>query len=309
MKRFPCLLVGSSASALFPHLVDGTVKLATGRGIYWSTDSGRLLLLHDARYGFIPFGFGAEHLERWMAGTRIKRDDRVWMDQDELHLGQDAVIEHCGESMRQNGEMPTVHISDYKQAAARLQSAAGPMIKKGFSCLIPFAEQIIAGRIEPTEHPAFNMFARKACPALSELFYAIRTAENDGIGRAVKNLAGLGQGLTPSGDDVMLGMLAVFSLTGGGQDPGIAQFSSWIENEISNYTSEISAAYLLAAAAGERYSMIDEAIISAGTGHLSAVEELMKVGGSSGMDMLLGMILALLTLETSNRPSHWHKYC
>jgi hypothetical protein len=111
-------------------------------------------------------------------------------------------------------------------------------------------------------------------------------------------LAGLGSGLTPAGDDFLMGVMhALWALLP-------SQTANHVANEISGAsaprTTSLSAAWLRAAArgeAGERWHDLFDAI-SNGEGDkvLSAASRILPTGHSSGADALGGFSLAVRIL-------------
>jgi hypothetical protein len=114
-----------------------------------------------------------------------------------------------------------------------------------------------------------------------------------------RRLAGLGGGLTPAGDDFLMGVIyAMWSL-------GEAGRSSMIESLVSAavpLTTTLSSAWLKAAASGEaalRWHYLVDAICSGdGSNVADAVRRMAAVGHSSGADALAGY-LATLDLFTA----------
>lgn len=104
-------------------------------------------------------------------------------------------------------------------------------------------------------------------------------------------LVGLGPGLTPSGDDLLAGMLAAFSVLGG--DAGFAGAAGAVVTALATgRTTSISATLLSLAAAGE-VSAEAAAVLRAmasGRGLEPAVRTLLAVGHTSGADVAAGLL-------------------
>ena len=108
-----------------------------------------------------------------------------------------------------------------------------------------------------------------------------------------KRLVGLGPGLTPSGDDLLGGlMIALCRL---GQTPQADALRRCIEPVLAERTNAISAALLRAAANGNG-SLALHAVLESlieGRNTVSAVNRLARQGHSSGTDALAGILLVL----------------
>lgn len=111
-------------------------------------------------------------------------------------------------------------------------------------------------------------------------------------------LLGYGRGLTPSGDDLLLGWLLAHTRWGAILPP--PHRFSWLADsvvrEAKSRTTSISANLIAAAAAG----MADERLLTALDGILTGTPDeetcaanLLQLGSSSGVDALVGIALAL----------------
>ena len=109
---------------------------------------------------------------------------------------------------------------------------------------------------------------------------------------AVKSLIGLGPGLTPSGDDLLGGMLIALNSTGQTEITEIIWSS--IVGIISG-TNEISQAHLKAAAQGMGAEVLHQLIVSLISGKSldNLIQRLNNVGHSSGWDAVVGACLVL----------------
>ena len=119
---------------------------------------------------------------------------------------------------------------------------------------------------------------------------------------AVQALIGLGSGLTPSGDDLLTGYLAGLWCTVGSESER-AQFIADLGKtiiQLSSKTNDISRTYLYHAAQGQVSSRLANLIEAISRGEnperLSETAEVaMKVGHTSGMDAVTGLLVGLAT--------------
>lgn len=115
--------------------------------------------------------------------------------------------------------------------------------------------------------------------------------------QAAQKMIGLGPGVTPSGDDILIGFLAgLWSLAGENQLrlSFIQSFGSALSS-ITTQTNEISRTYLYHATRGEFASSLSnlaEAIAKGGEVR-QAAQAAMRVGHSSGMDSVTGLLIGL----------------
>lgn len=159
----------------------------------------------------------------------------------------------------------------------------------------------------------------RAAEAMSGFAEGLRTGDEAVLREAASRLAGLGPGLTPSGDDVLTGAMTALTLVRGDASSGLRRA---IHEAASPRTTRVSAAYLEAASrgeAGEAWHHLRDALAGrarktspeeaepegarvAGMAVLSAEAEAARVetaarrvmdfGETSGADMLAGFVLA-----------------
>jgi hypothetical protein len=112
--------------------------------------------------------------------------------------------------------------------------------------------------------------------------------DHDLVG-TVRHLAGLGPGLTPSGDDVLAGILLVASLTDRFSPSDLRAAAD------TAGTHDISRSFLRWAANGHSIEPVHDLLLAAAAGRPTHRAELAvaAVGATSGHDLLLGIRLAL----------------
>lgn len=116
-----------------------------------------------------------------------------------------------------------------------------------------------------------------------------------GLARAVEGLVGLGPGLTPSGDDLLAGL--VFALGRGGH-PAAAALRRAIEGALERRrTTALSVHFLRWATRGvamaDGVRLVDALLGGAGAGRAEALASVLRHGATSGADWALGVLLAL----------------
>ena len=117
---------------------------------------------------------------------------------------------------------------------------------------------------------------------------------------SLDSMIGLGSGLTPSGDDILVGYLAGLWSTSQGR-PEHGRFISGLGEAViglSNRTNAISRTYLFHSARGQVSSRLADlaAVICVGEAAdriLPVAEAAMRVGHTSGMDAVTGLLIGL----------------
>jgi hypothetical protein len=148
---------------------------------------------------------------------------------------------------------------------------------------------------------------RQAGNAIKNLVNAVRTSQPDPIVDIVARLIGLGDGLTPAGDDFLVGFVA--GLAALPPDRGRAAFRAAITTAIlaaMPQTGAISRLYLEAAIAGEVSEPLAALATAIGRGDAAeaarAAAIALAVGVSSGAAASYGLLLAVRASEAPTRP-------
>lgn len=146
-----------------------------------------------------------------------------------------------------------------------------------------------------------------AAQRLNDLAQALRTQDLPAMEAASQRLLGLGVGLTPSGDDLVGAVF--FTLRHApiahwqAAMPGLRKR---ISRAAQSATNPISAALLDDLLQGSSYRALHDLLDALHTQHLPAIQDamraLLRVGASSGTDMLAGVLLTLLNPELPAKP-------
>lgn len=121
----------------------------------------------------------------------------------------------------------------------------------------------------------------------------------EGLKRAVAAMIGLGVGLTPSGDDFLVGLLLALSVgLPGRMEPVLEELRAHIRR-FSDGTNDISRQYLFCACRGE-YGLRLHELLQAGAegkGIRTALEKTAEIGHSSGVDTLNGLLAGIKIIQ------------
>ncbi|MGH2399036.1 MAG: DUF2877 domain-containing protein, partial [bacterium] len=127
---------------------------------------------------------------------------------------------------------------------------------------------------------------------MDALYSALHHQDWPTLGYAADRLVGLGMGLTPSGDDVLAGMLIALHVL----RPAVAGTARDLVMKAGRgRTTRISLAYLEAAAqgnAGEAWHALARELTGSDPALKTAAQAVMAFGETSGADMLTGFVLA-----------------
>lgn len=279
-------LTAEAARRLRSAPTTGRVHSAFARAVNVELDGAGWVSLHAP--GPVPAPFGIV-CERWADGrglagapVRVEAGAMVVGDGLRIELGGATVVDT---TLPSPAPMPRVFRCDLAKASGH----AG----RG---LLPVVSALLTGRPAPT-----GALSQVAGPALARLADATAAGVPDGCVRAARPLLGLGPGLTPAGDDVVVGWLAGLWTSGEQGRRLVAAVSRELAAAAVERTDALSRAFLLAAVDGQAAEPVwafarhpDE----------TRVRALLALGASSGADLLAGYLLARHALGSrATRPS------
>jgi hypothetical protein len=140
-------------------------------------------------------------------------------------------------------------------------------------------------------HDAFARVARRHLARL-RAWLAMASAHAPPDSSSVRDIVGMGHGLTPSGDDVLIGALALLdALDERGAYADLARAVSFVPPGL---TSPLSHCFLRVAAAGHVGESLHAAVSAILRGDADgAIATIRDIGHSSGWDMMAGIVTAI----------------
>lgn len=160
--------------------------------------------------------------------------------------------------------------------------------------------------------PTAQLFYQRAQQATESLLRGLCESSTALIADGARLLAGLGPGLTPAGDDFLVGVLAAFYAV----SPHAVenQWATWqayprvIANAARGRTTQLSAAWLTHAAAGAFGEAWHNLIEAMNAQHQQAIircaDRLLATGATSGADAMGGFLWGLAVLERESQKRH-----
>ncbi len=253
------------------------VLAAFDRSCYLETADGQLIAVLAE-----PLGRGAFALT--VGGTpsftMLRPNDPVSIEGPTLHLGQ-IRIDLSAAVPWDPALPPLVGAADegMRMLAAHLRANAPP-------------EGLARVHFDDVETPLLTQGRR----ALDRLRSGLARADAAAITDAAAQLAGLGPGLTPSGDDVLAGILLALRVWPAAAGPlGARVVSTLLIGPAAPRTGRISRAYLWAARQGHASEAWHDLIrgVAGATGSVvAAATRILQTGETSGADMLAGFLFA-----------------
>lgn len=255
----------------------GEILLVTSKGVYFSLNN-HIFQLTLSEFGYTPIGIHIENID-FLTSVNWKAGQPVCLKEGVLHLPDCRVNL---EILKANHEshafqfLPS-QINDCAVALAALQKANG-------------VSTLCSALVYPREEPAsfVNALCQSTYPLLCNLIDALKRGS---ITSTLEPLIGLGIGLTPSLDDVILGMLYTFL-----RAIPHAQITQELQSAVitlsTDRTNAISAAYLQAVADGAAFERLDDLLLGLSGQNPMNLEPILQIGSSSGSEMLLGALIA-----------------
>lgn len=134
-----------------------------------------------------------------------------------------------------------------------------------------------------------------------EVAYALKACNLNKVGDALVSLLGMGGGLTPEGDDILVGALALLVWRGEPEAPAITRMAQAVRETARHRTNKISARLLHHASDGVLYAPAMELGAALLAGEQQQVDELapllLSIGNTTGWAMAWGLLQGMLTME------------
>jgi len=254
----------------------GEILLITSKGAYFQLED-RIFMLTDVSFGCTPLGIlidmvGFLTFNKWTTGQSV------------------SIV---------NGTLHFPGVNIHLQP----RNYAGP-------APIAFTQALISSCVQQLQHRCKNSGLSRLCaplfgsgdvptdpvcqtayPLIISLLQALQCNDTKLTESTLQDLLGMGIGLTPSADDVILGFM--YTLLRIAPDRRCTQI---LRDSVIHLapvcTNAISAAYLRAVATGAPFERLDR-ILQGLCGQCSLnIDPILEIGSSSGSEMLLGLLLA-----------------
>ncbi len=286
-------LCGARAYSLLRRGGEGRIAGAYSGAAYLLLPGG-MLMLHDRRRGSVPFGIGVSDYSPlrplFAEGTEVSlrpsEDGGAPLSAEIRTAAGTLRLTELLPDPRRCKQTSLPDAAAVREAAARLRDGnAG-----GFA---PAVLSLLEEKPELASRP----YLAAALPRINALLDALFSGdEGPALSAAAGRLIGLGQGLTPSGDDLLCGTL-YFLHAFSPADPALECAARRLRTALSpllSLTGAVSREYLFAAMEDGYFEVTaDFADALAGGRPLApALDALLAVGASSGGDIAAGFLLA-----------------
>lgn len=277
--------VADSAWEIICDSGSGEILMVNSSGVYLLLN-GNVVFLCDESMGVVPIGISVENFKKTVSRLRLVQGDTLSFNNGILHFGAGSIeiVKKKAKAQEKQDAFPELTL--VQKASAELLSLNR---ERGISMLVaPLVLEVYDEAIIE-----LNPYCRTAYPLLLSLKSGLSNDNEEQILCAIESLLGLGIGLTPSADDVILGMLFAFSKLSDKAPKTVGIFRDAVFELSEARTSRVSAAYLKAVLNGDYFERMER--VWAGLCGIVPLDitPLIEIGGSSGTEMLLGVLLAI----------------
>jgi hypothetical protein len=235
-----------------------------------------------------------------MPSLGVKKGMPVWVLENKLLVGDALEINLADAKIWKpptQVEKPLAPNEISRNLELARQTAVSRTRAEGLGQLLNHLDAI--GRGEMPAVRELNDAARKALPNIVGLVKAVRNGDTAAVENTAKNLVGLGPGLTPSADDMLVGFTGALWWTSRslGKDTDMVSKINCVIVSHADRTNLLSRQLLQHAARGNVNERLGELFTAILAGPASKIEPLvariMKIGESSGIDMMVGLLLGV----------------
>jgi hypothetical protein len=292
------LYIGETARQTISQGQAGQVLGVTSRGVFLHFPTPKIIFLSYEPYkGPLTLNLGAvaAQLERLSPGNAVQVNARdLYFDALEIRiLSSEAVTWQAPAPVGAVQPEPEIH----KQLVSIARQLLAQNRTSEISSLLP---HILGFPNESTGISAESFPGQE----IQKLQQALHSRQTSQIAARLESLSGFGGGLTPSGDDLTIGLLLTLNRWGETLVPGIElqELNHSVVQSAAIKTSALSANLIECAVNGEA----DERLINALDGIMTGIPDseacarlLLSWGNSSGGDTLTGIALALSLLDAA----------
>lgn len=284
--------MGNEITAFIPsHIQDflhsgmaGELILVSSSGIYLRVEE-QIVLLCDKNWGILPIGIGVDDFDRMVRLLCPQQGQPVKIEENRMVFPSGTISLVPQESSIKMIDNVSAQSQLILQAAEEL---AALRKERGISMLVQ--PLVLGGEMDDVLQQ--NPYCTRAHTYLRKLMTALGQNDSCEICSCTEKLLGLGLGLTPSADDVLLGMVYVFRTLPQKSPAGARLFQEYIGQLCDRCTNQISAAYLKAIIVGAPFEQMEQVFLGMCGAQQLDIQKLTQVGSSSGTEMLLGMLIA-----------------
>jgi hypothetical protein len=284
------------AATRISQAIEGDLRVPGGQGtvegvhrsavnVRWR--NGLLTVAHES-LGGLPNGILVDPPIA-MDQVGIALGMRVHCDGVTLRVPEASIVVFLSGAERWSPAMPVLHglsvaaRAERAQRALRLAADQAPRVGLG-----PLLLGIVS------RGASVGSLGKAAARSLADVVEALGEGGPERAVASAFPLIGLGPGATPSGDDLLVGVVAGLAVT---DHPLAGPFAAGVAHEATGLTTSVAESYLAHAGRlqfAERVQAAALAVLSGPEAELrTAVSEALAWGASSGADLLVGLLVGM----------------
>ena len=265
-------LDGIAPAYICAMVASGTVEMVNSRGIYLALSDKRILLCSSI-YGTVPNGLSIADYD--LLAPRLQEGQPVRLRNGLLTMPYGNIVVQLQEA--------PAELCCSAPAVENLQQALMILLDSADKGLSPLAAPLFG-----KPHGPLDLRCEMALPRIQGLMNSLKTGDHRKIIQFTGSLLGFGLGLTPSGDDILAGLMYGLRHSPHRNDPGVIVLVDAILSLAGKRTNAVSSTYLTALAQDAPF----DALQAAWRDPKNNTPALLSIGSSSGSEMLLGLLLA-----------------
>jgi hypothetical protein len=273
--------------------------------VIWVVENRELFCLTSRHSGNLPHGMVVDDMDRASTlGATLGAP--VVMNRSEIRIGAGTAVIDIAKAAPWSPVLAPIcgaswHPACVERAIDVLSRAPN---QRGLAHLLPHVGELAAGAVPPRN---IDLLEQHLVSGLQRLVNAVRARDGAAFLAAATLLVGTGVGLTPSGDDVLLGAVGGLMARGALTPPTEGWLATPLQalpNHLRGRTTLVSEALLLHAVERRFPERLLDFLGSLESGDVAAAEHaaqgLSTFGMSSGREMALGALVAGIAFETSD---------
>jgi hypothetical protein len=249
-----------------------------------------LIFIGNQKNGLLPFGIHLTPVDTSRVVSLIKNNETVYWNEETstLEFSEMTISLKKGCSFK-NEVYPITRNVLYKDNLSTIKALLIPNDQ-------PTGLDIYINEFLCKYEEGFDKNLSEGEQYVLWLIDAVLTNDQFLIEKTLRFFLGRGKGLTPSGDDLLVGLLAFDSVTNFISVAFYEKISDLVEKE--SITTDVSKEYLRYSLRHEFSSTVTDVVNALGSDtpvlDLEAFERLLVVGHSSGLDTLFGILVGML---------------
>lgn len=279
--------------------------------VIWAVENREFFCLTSRHAGNLPHGVVVDGMDR-ASTLGITPGTPVVMNRSEIRVGAGAARTAIARAAPWSPVLAqTCHASWHPACLERvIDVLSRAPNRRGLAHLLPDVRDLAAGAVPPMN---IDLLDQRLVSGLRRLVAAVRARDGAAFLAAAALLVGTGVGLTPSGDDVLLGAIGGLMARDALAPPAegwLAMPLQALPNHLRGRTTVVSEALLLHAVEGRFPERLLDLFGALESGDVTvaeyAAQRLSTFGMSSGREMALGALVAGIASETSDS---WQRRC